>query len=141
MPHTLAIYQYQLLKKMAVQWKEHTTMICVDDKAVMPIGEPAQPMATGVRAHNNSLVPMGSVLAATDHDFHAAGAIPSVLFTVSIPHHGHTQELGKGGSMSGPTQGFLTGISALQGGLGACPPRKFFKTKDIKRCNLACFKC
>lgn len=72
------------MKEMAVEWKEHSMMVCVDDKAVVPIGEPTTPISTGVRPHK-TLVPLNTVLAATDHDFHVAGAIPSVLFHVNIP--------------------------------------------------------
>lgn len=81
-----ASHQFKLMKEMAVHLKEHSVMICVDDKAVVPIGEPELPMSTGVRPRNKSLVPVGSALVAADHDFHVAGAIPSVLFHVCIPN-------------------------------------------------------
>ena len=78
-------FQFKMMKEMATMFKEHSVMICVDDKAVVPIGEPEAAMSTGVRPHNRSLVPVGSTLVASDHDFHVSGAVPSVLFTVDIP--------------------------------------------------------
>jgi hypothetical protein len=56
-------------------------MISVDDKAIVPIGEPHQPVSTGVRGHNRSLVVANlSTLKALDHDFHV-----SVAFSPRIP--------------------------------------------------------
>ena len=61
-------------------------MICLDDKATVPVGEPGKPQATGVRGHNRSLAPVDDpVLSAMDHDFHLAGIIPSVAFILDIP--------------------------------------------------------
>ena len=55
--------------------------ISVDDKAVVPVGEPDCPISTRVRGHNCSLVSLdGPQLLALDHDFHAHGIIPSVAF-------------------------------------------------------------
>ena len=31
-------------------------MISVDDKAIVPVGDPNRPISTGVRGHNRSLV-------------------------------------------------------------------------------------
>jgi hypothetical protein len=74
-----------MLKEMAVMTREEAVMICVDDKAIVPVGEPNCPISTGVRAHNKALVPSTATLSALDHDFHIHGAIPSVLFRVNIP--------------------------------------------------------
>lgn len=79
---------FRLLKNFAVRYRESTCMICLDDKAIVPIGEPRLPISTGVRSHNRSLVPEDSNnLLALDHDFHVAGAIPSVLFDVALPNN------------------------------------------------------
>ena len=82
-------YLFSYVKQMAVKYAENMTMICVDDKAVVPIGEPGCPISTGVRAHNRSLVRQGETLAALDHDFHIFGIVglPSVMFKVDIPNH------------------------------------------------------
>ena len=58
----------------------------VDDKAIVPVGEPNAPISTGVCGHNRSLVPsQGPQLEALDHDFHLHGIVPSVAFHVDIP--------------------------------------------------------
>jgi hypothetical protein len=80
-----AFYQFQMLKKMAVKLREDSVMVCLDDKAIIPVGEPGNPVSTSVRAHNRSLVPNNVKLVALDHDFHIHGAVPSVLFNVDIP--------------------------------------------------------
>ena len=81
-----AAVQYKYLKHFAVKFKEHSLMICLDDKANVPVGEPGKPQATGVRGHNRSLAPVdGPILGALDHDFHLAGIIPSVAFILDIP--------------------------------------------------------
>ena len=62
---------YKYLKHFAVKFRENCLMICLDDKATVPLGEPGKPQATGVRGHNRSLAPLnGPVLSAMDHDFH-----------------------------------------------------------------------
>lgn len=81
-----AFYLFSMMKKMSVNFREDSTFICVDDKAVVPIGEPGKPVST-VRAHHRSLVPQNVTLAALDHDFHVHGAVPSVLFRVEIPEN------------------------------------------------------
>ena len=69
---------------------ECTLMISVDDKAVIPVGEPDCPISTGVRGHNRSLVVGSSLqqIKALDHDFHLAGVVPSVAFFLNIPKQG-----------------------------------------------------
>ena len=71
----------QALEKLrSVKFREHCLMICLDDKANVPVGEPGKPQATGVRGHNRSSVPVSCpILPALDHDFHLAGIIPSVV--------------------------------------------------------------
>lgn len=80
-----AFQQFEFMKEMAVLLKEEAEFICLDDKSIIPVGEPGNPVASGVRAHNKALVPTGVKLAALDHDFHIHGAVPSVLFHVDIP--------------------------------------------------------
>lgn len=70
---------------MAVKYAEEAHMICLDDKAVVPVGEPNCPISTNVRPHNRAMIPVGATLSALDHDFHVHGVIPSVLFQIDIP--------------------------------------------------------
>ena len=76
-------YQFTMLKQMASMLEAE--MICVDDKAVVPIVEPDKPISTGVHAHNKSLTLSGMQLGALDHDFHIFGIVPSFLFHVDVP--------------------------------------------------------
>lgn len=78
-------YQYRLLKCFALTNKANTTLVCMDDKAIVPVGEPDKQISSGVRAHNKSLVPANRSLEALDHDFHICGVVPSVCFFVNIP--------------------------------------------------------
>ena len=49
----------------------------VDDKAIIPVGEPGMPVS-GCRGHNRSIVPLqGQGPGALDHDFHVCGIVPS----------------------------------------------------------------
>ena len=57
----------------------------VDDKAIIPVGEPSAAVSTDVRGHHRSLVPSSSFLGALDHDFHTHGVVPSVSLLISIP--------------------------------------------------------
>ena len=77
---------YKCLKHFAVKFRENCLMICLYDKATVPVREPGKPQATGIRGHNRSLSPVdGPVLSAKDHDFHLAGVIPSVAFVLDVP--------------------------------------------------------
>ena len=79
-----AILQYT--KAFTVEFSSYCQYISVDDKAIIPVGEPDGPVATGVRGHNGSLVSVDSPqLLALDHDFHAYGLVPSVAFFVTTP--------------------------------------------------------
>ena len=60
-------------------------LVSVDDKAIVPVGEPNCPISTGVCGHNRSLVCSGSQLLALDHDFHIHDIVPSVALFVDIP--------------------------------------------------------
>ena len=57
----------------------------VDDKAIVPVGEPNLPISAFSRSHNRSLVLTSASLKALDHDFHIHGIVPSVAFIVNIP--------------------------------------------------------
>ncbi|KAI8511918.1 hypothetical protein Bbelb_110180 [Branchiostoma belcheri] len=80
-----AATQFKYMKEFACKYREHTKMICLDDKAIVPVGEPEHAVSSGVRGHNKSLVPVGSTLVALDHDWHVAGVIPSVVLINQVP--------------------------------------------------------
>ena len=42
----------QYVKFFAVAFKQHTLLLPVDDKAIAPVGEPGDPISTGVRGHH-----------------------------------------------------------------------------------------
>ena len=44
--------QYQYLKQFVVLNRNETITVCMDDKAVVPVGNPGMPLSTGVRPHN-----------------------------------------------------------------------------------------
>ncbi|KAK3097052.1 hypothetical protein FSP39_005923 [Pinctada imbricata] len=79
--------QFQMMKEMAVKLRDKANFMCLDDKSIVPIGEPGCPVSSGVRSQNRALVPNSVKLAALDHDFHIHGAVPSVLFHVDIPEN------------------------------------------------------
>lgn len=74
------------LKGFAVLNFQYTLYVSADDKAIIPVGDPTQPVSTGVRGHNRSLVPIGGPqLSALDHHFHVCGIVPSVASFIDIP--------------------------------------------------------
>ena len=74
------------VKEFAVLHKPLICMLSVDDKVIVPVGEPDAPVSTGVRGHNKSLViASGPKNLALNHDFHVFGLVPSVAFVVDIP--------------------------------------------------------
>jgi hypothetical protein len=77
--------QFFLLKSFAVKWKDFSLFQCLDDKAIVPVGNPDQPVSTGVRSHHGAIVANDNKVVALDHDFHVAGIVPSVYFGVTIP--------------------------------------------------------
>ncbi|KAK6177156.1 hypothetical protein SNE40_015315 [Patella caerulea] len=82
--HYVAV-QLQYIKAFAVKYREFTDFLWIDDKAIVPIGEPGLPVSTGVRPHNHSLAPKsGPSISALDHDYNVCGAIPSVTFKCDI---------------------------------------------------------
>ena len=62
--YCLALFKMQ--RAMAGSLRDHSTFVCLDDKAKIPVGEPAQPMSTGVRARRN-IMAGGIQAVALDH--------------------------------------------------------------------------
>jgi hypothetical protein len=74
------------LREFCVTAHSFVTYASVDDKAIIPVGEPGLPVSTGVRGHNRSIVlAEGPGPSALDHDFHVHGVVPSITFVVDIP--------------------------------------------------------
>ena len=90
--HPDAKYCSVLLKyvrSFACQHSNIVTYLSVDDKAIVPVGEPDCPIAASSRSHNRSLVLTNASIKALDHDFHIHGIVPSVAFAVNIPESVH----------------------------------------------------
>lgn len=60
-------------------------MICLDEKEVVPVGEPHYPISTNVLSHKIAIIPVSAILSELNHDFHVHGFIPSVIFQIDIP--------------------------------------------------------
>ena len=74
------------LKEFCVQEREFASYLSIDDKAIIPVGEPGLPVSSGVRGYNQSIVLAdGPSPSALDHDFHVHGIVPSIVFAVKIP--------------------------------------------------------
>ena len=72
-------------KGCSVRFSEYVMLSSVDDKAIVPVGEPNTAVSTGVRGHRRSLVHSSSFMGALDHDFHVHGVVPSVSLMIDIP--------------------------------------------------------
>ncbi|WAR27915.1 hypothetical protein MAR_013619 [Mya arenaria] len=77
--------QFGLLKNFACKFRDLTSFQCLDDKAIVPVGEPGHAVSTGVRIHHGGIVTASGQNIAMDHDFHIAGIVPSVCFNIDIP--------------------------------------------------------
>ena len=75
--------QYQYPKQFVVLNRNgETIMVCMDDKAAVPVGDPGMPLSIDVRPHNRVLDPTeGPKLVAMDHDF--ALMVLSHIFKIS----------------------------------------------------------
>ena len=91
LPHLDARYVatlYQYLKQFVVLNRNETLMVCMDDKAVVPVGDPGMPLSTSVRPHNRVLAATeGPELVAMDHGFCISGlACPILLKSRPLPY-------------------------------------------------------
>ena len=81
--YAAAIFQY--FKEFAVMYKEVTTLVCVDDKALIPLGEPGVPLATTARAKSAVVISTEPMMSA-DHDTDAKVKVtPSTVLVADIP--------------------------------------------------------
>ncbi|KAK3092298.1 hypothetical protein FSP39_000976 [Pinctada imbricata] len=81
--YAACIFKY--MKNLCVKYREDAMFVCMDDKAIVPVGEPGIPISTGVRAHNKVLCSNEVPLTCMDHDFHKSGVVPSVTLVTDIP--------------------------------------------------------
>ena len=80
--YAAAIFKYQ--KKFAVMFRDHLTMVCLDDKHNIKIGEPGFPVAAVDRGRE-VVVGSNSSFQVGDHDFTKAKVTPSVTLVCDVP--------------------------------------------------------
>ena len=76
---------FKFQRAMAVKYFEYASVFFVDDKAIVPFGEPERPVSTNIRAHGGALVPGDKILSALDHNFHICSLVPSVALKTDVP--------------------------------------------------------
>lgn len=77
-----ALFRYQ--REFAIRYREYCTMVSMDDKHVVKVGEPEYPVA-GVERGKQVLVTSAKKLAVADHDFTKFSLTPSVSFLINTP--------------------------------------------------------
>ncbi|XP_052798704.1 uncharacterized protein LOC128230468 isoform X1 [Mya arenaria] len=77
-----ALFQY--MKCKAVELGKYGQMVCSDDKAKVPIGNPGLPISTGVRG-KKTITPTSCEMVAGDHDMHCTSLTPSVYLLCKVP--------------------------------------------------------
>lgn len=84
MHYASALFRY--LKEFALKYRIHTSIVCMDDKHSMKVGEPGYPVAA-VERGRQMLVVMGTRFEVGDHDFTKFSLIPSVILKLNIPEN------------------------------------------------------
>ena len=73
------------VREFSICYRESMLLIPVDDKHIIPVGEPNCPEFTGVRGHNCSIVSIDRPqVQALDHDSHVRGIVVPAFF-VDVP--------------------------------------------------------
>ena len=73
------------MRSRACELKDHVSVFFIDDKPKIPLGEPDNPVSTGVRG-KSSLAPSSTTLSALDHDVSSKSRLtPSVILHPNIP--------------------------------------------------------
>ncbi|XP_073720261.1 uncharacterized protein [Misgurnus anguillicaudatus] len=70
---------FKFLRLRMYQLRSDIFVLFIDDKAKIPVGEPGEPVSTGVRGRH-SIAPSTSQLAALDHDMTSKGSITSTVY-------------------------------------------------------------
>ncbi|XP_046584513.1 uncharacterized protein LOC124291542 isoform X1 [Haliotis rubra] len=81
--HYAAAY-FKYLKEYPVDFRDHFTMFCVDDKHKVKVGEPGCPVAAVDRGRQ-VLVGLNEIFQVADHDFTKLSLTPSVCLEVDVP--------------------------------------------------------
>ena len=76
-----AIFRY--VREYAIKLKDYCTMVCIDDKHRLKVGEPWCPVAAAERGRR-VIVRAGTTFEVGDHDFTKFSIIPSVTLVVEI---------------------------------------------------------
>jgi hypothetical protein len=76
--------QLLYLKERACEMRDSAVLMCCDDKAKIPIGDPGAAVSTGVRG-KKTLAPSTTTLASLDHDMTRASVTPSVTLMCDVP--------------------------------------------------------
>lgn len=77
--------QFKYMRHFAVQFREHVSLLCLDDKSKVDFGEPGAALSSGVRG-KKSIVPTSSTPSCLDHDVGQKGSLtPSVCLNVEVP--------------------------------------------------------
>ena len=77
-----ALFRYE--KEFAVRYRDYCTLVSMDDKHTVKVGEPGSPVA-GVERGRQVLVSISKKLVVSDHDFTKFSLTPSVSFLINIP--------------------------------------------------------
>ena len=80
--YAAAVFRY--LHKYAIHCKYYSTMVCIDDKHRLKVGEPGFPVAAAERGRK-VIVRAGTTFEVGDHNFTKFSIIPSVSLIVDIP--------------------------------------------------------
>ena len=75
---------YRYLREYAIKLREYCTMVSVDDKHQLKVGEPGFPVAAAERGRC-VMVRSGTTFEVGDHDFTKFSIIPSVVLVIDIP--------------------------------------------------------
>ena len=71
------------MKEFAVKFREFVTLVSLDDKHKIKVGEPSYPVAASERG-KQVIVGSNQIMAVGDHDFTKLTITPSVDFLVSM---------------------------------------------------------
>ena len=80
--YAAALYRY--MREYAIKLKDHCTMVSIDDKHRMKVGEPGFPVAAAERGRR-VMVRSGTTFEVGDHDFTKFSIVPSVVLLINIP--------------------------------------------------------
>ena len=71
------------MRELAVRHRELVTLVSMDDKHKIKVGEPSYPLAAAERG-KQVIVGMNQVMAVGDHDFSKCTLVPSVNLIVCV---------------------------------------------------------